>query len=138
MMGRNILPGGAGSRKTLASRNARPVTDNGASQVMVNRPQAQGDIETAALPGLSAGMSTPKGSRTVHANQCNDKDLQNQASEGGAKTGALSADSGPSAPIPAPAADPDLAAVARVWPTLPESVKAEIVAMVTAAGQAKG
>jgi len=91
-------------------------------------------MKNPACGGVSGKSGTPKGSRTVHANQCNDKDLQNQASEGGAKTGAFSADSGPSVPAPAPAVDPDLAAVARAWPTLPEAVQAEIVALIKAAG----
>ena len=88
-----------------------------------------------AFADISAGISTPKGSRTANGNQCSDKDLQNQASVGGAKSGAFSADSGPSAPAPGPAVDPDLAAVISAWPTLPETVKAEIVAMVKARGE---
>jgi hypothetical protein len=52
-----------------------------------------------------------------------------QVSEtGGAESRASGAVFGPSAPISEPAADPDLVLVTRDWPTLPESVKAQIVA----------
>lgn len=45
--------------------------------------------------------------------------------QGGAKSGALGAQNGP--------LDPDLAAIVKAWPTLPEPIKAGIVAMIGAA-----
>lgn len=46
--------------------------------------------------------------------------------QGGAESGALGAREAP--------LDPQLAAVARAWPTLPEPIKAGILAMIRAAG----
>lgn len=55
---------------------------------------------------------------------------------GGSKSGNIRADSGPATPPakPTPPTDPELAAVVRAWPTIPQAVRAGIVAMVRAAG----
>lgn len=60
-------------------------------------------------------------STTVHAN----KELRESAPQGGAESGAVGAQT--------PPIDPDLQAVVKAWPGLPESVRAGIVAMVRAA-----
>jgi hypothetical protein len=58
---------------------------------------------------------------------------------GGNKSGNIGPVSGdPIAPAtPPPPTDPELAAVAAAWPTLPPAIRAGIVAMVAAAGPAK-
>lgn len=59
---------------------------------------------------------------------------------GGNKSGNIGPVSGdPIAPATPPATptDPELAAVAAAWPTLPPAIRAGIVAMVAAAGPAK-
>ena len=48
-----------------------------------------------------------------------------EATEGGAKSGAVSADCSPT--------DPDLAHILDAWPTLPQAVRAGILALVRAA-----
>lgn len=65
------------------------------------------------------------GNRTLPDNSLAIMDLGNSEFPSGAKSGALGA---PEAPI-----DPDLAMIIEAWPTLPESIKAGIVAMIRAA-----
>ena len=67
---------------------------------------------------------TPTG--TEHT--ANSSGNQGIAVQGGAKSGALSGDS---API-----DPDLLAVVAAWPTLPQAVRRQVVAMVKEAVRA--
>lgn len=53
---------------------------------------------------------------------------------GGSKSGNIRGGSGsPAAPV-TPPTDPELAAVVVAWPTIPQAVRAGIVAMVRAAG----
>jgi hypothetical protein len=61
----------------------------------------------------------------IEPHQHSPKDLTNPA-PGGAKSGALAPEN--------PAIDPALAALIDAWPTLPEAIRAGILAMVRAAG----
>jgi len=73
-------------------------------------------------------LLTPRGLERGNVSDDDNRGLRNPASEGRAQNGALSDDS--------PPLDADFAAIVRAWPTLPEAVKAGIVAMVEAAKQA--
>ena len=85
-----------------------------------------------------AKYGAPRGVEPADVTRCADKDLQNPPAEGGAECGALSADSGPAVPISdPPSLPPDVADLARRLAALPEAVRAEIVAMVKAADQAR-
>ena len=59
--------------------------------------------------------------------RCEDKGLEKSTRAGGAKSGALGAHSD--------LIDPDLQAVIDAWPTLPEKIRAEVMAVVRKAGQ---
>ena len=80
-------------------------------------------------------MVRSRGVEPPDVTRCTNKDLRNPPGEGGAECGALSADSGPAAPVSAPPAlPPDVADLARRLATLPEALRAEILAKVKAAG----
>ena len=69
---------------------------------------------------------------------CADKDLRKPPGQGGAECGALSADSGPAAPVSAPPSlPPDVADLACRLAALPETVRAELVAMLKTEGLRK-
>ena len=61
-------------------------------------------------------------------------DLQNRPVSGGAESGAESVKT----PPVTPPTDADLAGVVKAWPSLPDALKAGIVAMVKAAAPASG
>ena len=73
---------------------------------------------------------TPAGFEPAGASPCGDKDLRNRPARSGAVSGAVPVEK-------PPAGDPDLAQVITAWPTLPDAVKAGIVAMVKAAKDSK-
>ena len=80
-------------------------------------------------------MVRSRGVEPPDVTHCTDKDLRNPPGEGGAECGALSADSGPAAPVLAsPDLPPDVAELARRLAALPEAVRAGIVAVIKAAG----
>jgi len=66
------------------------------------------------------------GTRTDSVNACGSNGLRQPENQFGTETGTLQANSGP---IP-----PDLQVVIDAWPTLPEAIRADIVAMVRTAG----
>jgi hypothetical protein len=74
---------------------------------------------------------TPNRSRTCGRNHGNGNSLPIQPDESGAKSDAESAEFDNS--DASPALPPDLAAVVSAWPTLPDALKAGILAMVNAA-----
>ena len=60
----------------------------------------------------------------------NDKPLQNRAKSGAAESGALSGNS--------PQIDAELAKVIEAWPTLPDAIKAAVLALVNSAQATDG
>ena len=70
----------------------------------------------------------PAGLEPANASSCKHNGLADRSVRGGAESGAL--------PAPKPECDPDLAMIVAVWPALPKPVRAGILAMVEAAGQA--
>ncbi len=76
------------------------------------------------LDEWSRGESNP---RPVSVQGSTDNDLRDASNAGGAESGAVP-------PISTPN-DPDLTRLIDAWPTLPEAIKAGILAMVTAAGE---
>ena len=63
-------------------------------------------------------------------NDCNGNDLERQPEAVGADWGAVENENGQ----PEAVADADLAGIVKAWPTLPEAIRAGIMAMVRAAG----
>jgi hypothetical protein len=73
------------------------------------------------------------GLEPVHPTHSKHKDLCTQEKSGGAISGAFDPDFGPAGPTSAPSdLPPDVAELARRLAALPESIRAEIVAMVKA------
>jgi hypothetical protein len=74
-------------------------------------------------------LAEVNGNRTQQHNTNPAKKLQQMAIVGGAESGAVSARVALS--------DPDLTAVVNAWPTLPDALKAGILAMIRATGGRK-
>jgi hypothetical protein len=78
---------------------------------------------------------TPTGLELVDVSADSTNQLEKQPSPSAAKSGAFSADSGTVQSLEAPDTDPELTQVIAAWPTLPEPIRAAILAMVKATGR---
>jgi len=96
------------------------------SQETTQAPDNQGLVQSIANPCYSVQLSIvpPRGVEQI----ADSSENQRVALQGGAESGALSGDSALS--------DPDLDIIVKVWPTLPEAVRRQVVALVRAAAPA--
>lgn len=110
--------------KAVQQPAARSGTD---SQETRKAPENKGFLPIVAAPCNTAQMYKvpPRGVEQIENSSGN----QGVAPQGGAESGALGAENGPK--------DPELGAIIHAWPTLPDAIKAGILAMVRAAGGMK-
>lgn len=101
-------------------------------------PSSKGNAGRCPPAGAESSVVRSRGDEPPDVTPCTDKDLRNPPDEGGAECGALSADSGPAAPVSAsPSLPPDVEDLARRLAALPEAVRASLLAAVKAAVPAK-
>lgn len=94
---------------------------------------SKGNAGRCPPTGAESPVVRSRGDEPADVTPCADKDLRNPPGEGGAECGALSADSGPAAPVSAPPSlPPDVAEIACRLAALPENVRSQIVAMLKA------